>query len=82
MEKKVLIISTSFRGGSNSDVLAKECAKGASRSFLRYSERESPVIPVASFNTANSISVNFNVIMLLLLRFFSFFFGAIVLLPF
>ena len=26
---KVLIISTSFRGGSNSDVLAKECAKGA-----------------------------------------------------
>ena len=40
MAKKVLIISTSFRGGSNSDVLAKECAKGASRSFLRYSERE------------------------------------------
>ena len=29
MAKKVLIISTSFRGGSNSDVLAKECAKGA-----------------------------------------------------
>ena len=29
MAKKVLIISTSLRGGSNSDVLAKECAKGA-----------------------------------------------------
>ena len=29
MAKKVLIISTSFRGGSNSDVLAKECVKGA-----------------------------------------------------
>ena len=29
MAKKVLIISTSFRAGSNSDVLAKECAKGA-----------------------------------------------------
>ena len=29
MAKKVLIISTSFRGGSNSYVLAKECAKGA-----------------------------------------------------
>ena len=29
MVKKVLIISTSLRGGSNSDILAKECAKGA-----------------------------------------------------
>ena len=29
MAKKVLIISTSFRGGSNSDILANECAKGA-----------------------------------------------------
>ena len=29
MAKKVLIISTSLRGGSNSDILAKECAKGA-----------------------------------------------------
>ncbi len=29
MVKKVLIISTSIRGGSNSDILAKECAKGA-----------------------------------------------------
>ncbi|WP_423248799.1 NAD(P)H-dependent oxidoreductase [[Ruminococcus] torques] len=26
--KKVLIISTSLRGGSNSDILANECAKG------------------------------------------------------
>lgn len=29
MAKKVLIISTSLRGGSNSDILAKECVKGA-----------------------------------------------------
>ena len=29
MAKKVLIISTSLRGGSNSDILAKECEKGA-----------------------------------------------------
>ena len=29
MAKKVLIISTSFRGDINSYVLAKECAKGA-----------------------------------------------------
>ncbi|MEI3403929.1 MAG: NAD(P)H-dependent oxidoreductase [Blautia wexlerae] len=29
MAKKVLIISTSLRGGSNSYVLANECAKGA-----------------------------------------------------
>ena len=29
MSKKVLIISTSLRGGSNSDILAKECEKGA-----------------------------------------------------
>ena len=27
--KNVLIISTSLRGGSNSELLAKECAKGA-----------------------------------------------------
>ena len=27
--KKVLIISTNLRGGSNSDILANECAKGA-----------------------------------------------------
>ena len=27
MAKKVLIISTSLRGGSNSDILANECAK-------------------------------------------------------
>ena len=30
MAKKVLIISTSLRGGSNSEILAKECEKGAS----------------------------------------------------
>ncbi len=29
MAKKVLIISTSLRGGSNSELLAKECEKGA-----------------------------------------------------
>ena len=29
MEKKVLIVSTSLRGGSNSEILAKECEKGA-----------------------------------------------------
>ena len=29
MAKKVLIISTSLRGGSNSEILANECAKGA-----------------------------------------------------
>ena len=29
MGKKVLIISTSLRGGSNSDILAKECEMGA-----------------------------------------------------
>lgn len=29
MAKKVLIISTSLRGGSNSEILAKECEKGA-----------------------------------------------------
>ena len=29
MAKKVLIISTSLRGGSNSDIFANECAKGA-----------------------------------------------------
>lgn len=29
MKKKVLIISTSLRGGSNSEILAKECEKGA-----------------------------------------------------
>ncbi len=29
MSKKVLIISTSLRGGSNSEILAKECEKGA-----------------------------------------------------
>lgn len=29
MSKKVLIISTSLRGGSNSDILARECEKGA-----------------------------------------------------
>lgn len=29
MTKKVLIISTSLRGGSNSDLLAKECERGA-----------------------------------------------------
>ena len=27
--KKVLIISTSLRGNSNSDILARECEKGA-----------------------------------------------------
>jgi len=32
MTKKVLIISTSLRGGSNSDILAKECEKGARES--------------------------------------------------
>lgn len=30
MAKKVLIISTSFRGGSNSEILAKKCEKGFS----------------------------------------------------
>lgn len=34
MVKKVLIISTSLRGGSNSDILADECAKGASADYL------------------------------------------------
>lgn len=29
MSKKVLIVSTSLRGGSNSEILAKECEKGA-----------------------------------------------------
>jgi len=29
MAKRVLIISTSLRGGSNSDILARECEKGA-----------------------------------------------------
>lgn len=29
MKKKVLIISTSLRGGSNSEILAKECERGA-----------------------------------------------------
>ena len=29
MSKKVVIISTSLRGGSNSEILAKECEKGA-----------------------------------------------------
>lgn len=29
MGKKVLIISTSLRSGSNSDILAKECENGA-----------------------------------------------------
>ena len=29
MSKKVLIISTSLRGNSNSEILAKECEKGA-----------------------------------------------------
>lgn len=29
MSKKVLIISSSLRGGSNSEILAKECEKGA-----------------------------------------------------
>lgn len=29
MAKKVLIISTSLRGGSNSDILARECEKGS-----------------------------------------------------
>lgn len=29
MAKKVLIVSSSLRGGSNSDILAKECARGA-----------------------------------------------------
>lgn len=29
MSKKVLIISTSLRGGSNSDILARECERGA-----------------------------------------------------
>ena len=53
-----------------------------SRSFFIHSERESHVTSAASFNTTNSISVSFNVMMLLLLRFFSFFLGAIVLLPF
>lgn len=29
MAKKVLVISTSLRGGSNSEILAKECVRGA-----------------------------------------------------
>lgn len=29
MKKKILIISTSLRGGSNSEILAKECERGA-----------------------------------------------------
>ena len=34
MAKRVLIISTSLRGGSNSDILAKECVKGAKEVIL------------------------------------------------
>ncbi len=34
MSKKVLIISTSLRGGSNSDILAKECERGAADAGL------------------------------------------------
>ena len=33
--KKVLIISTSLRGNSNSDILARECEKGARDAGLR-----------------------------------------------
>lgn len=29
MAKKILIISISLRGGSNSDILARECERGA-----------------------------------------------------
>ena len=35
MAKKVLIISTSLRGKSNSEILAKECEKGAWDFFRR-----------------------------------------------
>ena len=45
MKKKVLIISTSLRGGSNSEILAKECEKGAKAAghdvqFLSLKEKE------------------------------------------
>mgnify|MGYP003218344435 CR=1 FL=1 len=45
MKKKVLIISTSLRGGSNSEILAKECEKGAKATghdvqFLSLKEKE------------------------------------------
>lgn len=45
MKKKVLIISTSLRGGSNSEILAKECKKGAKATghdvqFLSLKEKE------------------------------------------
>ena len=34
MAKKVLVISTSLRGGSNSEILARECARGAADAGL------------------------------------------------
>ena len=45
MKKKVLIISTSLRGGSNSEIIAKECEKGAKAAghdvqFLSLKEKE------------------------------------------
>lgn len=57
MKKKVLIISTSLRGGSNSEILAKECEKGAKAAghdvqFLSLKEKEvnivSGVFPVSA----------------------------------
>ena len=47
MAKKVLIISTSLRGGSNSDILANECAKGA---------KEAGSIPIFAARTSIAIS--------------------------
>ena len=36
MKKKVLIISTSLRGGSNSEILAKECEKERKRQDMMF----------------------------------------------
>ena len=35
MAKRVLIISTSLRGGSNSDILARECERGAKEAMQK-----------------------------------------------
>ena len=34
MAKKVVILSTSLRGGSNSDILARECERGAKEALI------------------------------------------------
>ena len=52
MAKKVLIISTSLRGGSNSEILANECAEGAKEALARYIEA------VKEYNTSLSRKSN------------------------